>query len=370
MLNRQRNNRRPARLALVVLVLCCGAIVRGDSLTSAQRELREREIANKSEAERARLQRNFRTFRDLPADEKERLRRLDLELKEDARNMGSLRAIMNEYCDWLLTLTPGQAQELLDERDPNKREKLVRDLLKEQQDQALASGSARGARSFRLSGPDLAAALDAIEKVMRDRQLLSADEIQQLGSKNKVAHHAYVLELAFRRGPGGTQGSFPWTQPVFDAILENISNEKQTSHILEPQNPQERRMRLFGALMGGFAAEYETIKPKKETLEMYFVQLKPHEQDEIMRLPYDQQQQQLTRMYMTKMSVDDPNNYPRPPQVPFWMRGQRGGFRAPGAPRPGDEQRPAERGAGRKNDMPAKKAQRDRKAPASKDGPE
>ena len=129
-------------------------------------------------------------------------------------------------------------------------------------------------------------------------------------------------------------------------------------------------MRLFGALMGGFGAEYETIKPKKETLEKFFVQLKPHEQDEIMRLPYDQQQQQLTRMYMTKMSIEDPDNYPRPPQAPFWMRGQRGGFRGPGQQRPGDEQRGADRGAARRSDGSAKKNQKEKKTPTSKDEPE
>src|SRR6185437_6260023 len=95
-----RSNLHPARLAIVALVVWSGGAARGDSLTAQQRELREREIANKSEAERARLQRNFRAFRELPADEQQRLRNLDLELKEDARNLGSLRVVMNEYYDW------------------------------------------------------------------------------------------------------------------------------------------------------------------------------------------------------------------------------------------------------------------------------
>jgi hypothetical protein len=370
----QRSNLHRAGLALVALLLWLGAAARGDSLTAAQRELREREIANKSEAERARLQRNFKTFRELPADEQKKLRRLDLELKEDARNLGSLRVVMNEYYDWLLTLTPGQAQELRDERDPNRREMLVRELLKQQQDQALASGSARAGKLFPgLTAGDLAAALGVIEKVMKDKQILSAEELQQLQSKKGVARHAYVLELAFRRGPGGAPGPFPWNSPqVFDAIVESISGERQRDHIREPhQNPQERQRRLNWALMGGFGAEYEKMKPTRGELEKFFVQLKSHEQDEIMRLPYDQQQQQLTRMYMTKMSIEDPDNYPRPPQAPFWMRGPRGGgFRAQGQPRPGDEQRAADRGAARKSDGAAKKAQRDKKTQTSKDEPE
>jgi hypothetical protein len=346
-----------------------GAAARGDSLTAEQRELREREIANKSEAERARLQRNFKTFRELPPDEQKKLRLLDLELKEDARNLGSLRVVMNEYYDWLATLTPGQQQDLRDERDPNRREMLVRELLKQQQDQALATGSARAGKSFPgLTAGDLSAALEVIEKVMKDKHILSAEELQQLQSKKGVARHAYVIELAYRRGPGGAVWN---SQPVFEAIVESISSERQRAHILEPQVPQQRQIRLNWALMGGFGAEYEKMKPTREELEKFFVQLKSHEQDEIMRLPYDQQQQQLTRMYMTKMSIEDPDNFPRPPQAPFWMRGPRGaGFRGQGQSRPGDEQRSADRGPARKGDSSAKKPQREKKAQTSKDEPE
>ena len=368
----QRNNLHPAGLVLVALMLWSGAAARGDSLTAGQRELREREIANKSEAERARLQRNFKTFRELPPDEQKRLRLLDFELKEDARNLGSLRVVMNEYYDWLATLTPGQQQDLRDERDPNRREMLVRELLKQQQDQALATGSARAGKLFPgLTASDLAAALGVIEKVTKDKQILSAEELHQLQSKKGVARHAYVIELAYRRGPGGGPGAFPWnSQSVFEAIVESISSERQRDHILEPQNPQERQRRLNWALMGGFGAEYEKMKPSREELEKFFVQLKSHEQDEIMRLPYDQQQQQLTRMYMTKMSIEDPDNYPRPPQAPFWMRGPRGGGFRGQAQRSGDEQRAADRGATRKGDGSAKKAQREKKPQASKDEPE
>jgi len=374
MTHTRKSSPRSGRAAVIALCLACTAAAQGDSLTPAQRELREREIANKSEAERARLQRNFRIFRELPADEQKKLRLLDLELKEDARNQGSLRTVMNEYYDWLASpsLTPGQRQELRDERDPNRREMLVRELLKEQQEQALASGSARGFRIQELSATDLAAALDVIEKVMRESNLLSPDELRQLQSKKGVARHAYLMELAFRRGPGMAPGPFPWNSPaVFDAIVESISNERQRKHILEPSKDGEKRMRLNWALMGGFGAEYEKKKPAREELEKFFVQLKSHEQDEIMRLPYDQQQQQLTRMFMTKKAIDDPDNYPRPPQTPLWMRGQRaGGFRAPGAPRPGDDQRGANRGAVRKIDGTAKKAQKDRKQPPTTDEPE
>src|SRR5262249_59945996 len=68
--------------------------------------------------------------------------------------------------------------------------------------------------------------------------------------------------------------------------------------------------------------------PDQDTLERFFVELNSREQDEIMRLPSDQQPQQLMHMYMTKMSEKEPDRFPRPPQLPFWARGNRAGMRA------------------------------------------
>src|SRR5262245_7761340 len=98
------------RACLAVAAVSSSAFVQGDALTPEQRELRQKEISLKSESDRARLQRNSNTFRTLPAAEQQRLRLLDLELKEDTRNQGHLRSVMDEYYNWLATLTPGQRE--------------------------------------------------------------------------------------------------------------------------------------------------------------------------------------------------------------------------------------------------------------------
>src|SRR5262245_36177846 len=170
----RRINRR-MRFALAGLALAValqGAAALGDATVAQQREQRQKEIAGKSEAERARLQRNFKAFRELPPAEQERLRRLDRELKDDARAGGNLRAIMDEYYNWLATLTPGQQQDLHPTDDPahpekndaTRREIRVRELLKEQQDQIDATGAGRGGGApLRLGSKDLATVLGIVE---------------------------------------------------------------------------------------------------------------------------------------------------------------------------------------------------------------
>ena len=339
MMTRQTNKRR--RVACVFLALAAfsiSTIVLGDARTAELRELRQKEIANKPKVERDRLERNFKRFRELPVAEQERLRLLEMELKEDARNGGNLRFVMDTYYEWMVTtLTPGQQQELRQLSDPNRREKKVREFLKEQQDQVESIGPGNGAKSPpKLSPDDLASVLKVIETALREKHVLTPQEIQELDSKKELAHQAYVLELAWRRS--GPQSLTTWnSQAVFDATVEAIRNEKQAKRIQSAQTPQERRQRLYRAIFGGLRAQYEKMKPTQEKLELFFVQLKPHQQDEIMRLPFDQQPQQLMHIYMARMAEEDPNNYPRLPSMPPWMRGVRGGAR-PSA-RPGEQQR-------------------------------
>lgn len=359
MTTRLKNSGRPFLWAFLAAAVAGGAGIAA-AQTEQSRESRQKEIASKSDAERARLQRNFKVFRDLPPAEQEKLRQLDRDLKEDARNGGNLRGLMDDYYNWLATLTPGQQQDLREIADPNRREKLVREIQKDQQEQAEASGSGRGGRPVvRLDANDFAAVLAVMEKAIREKQPPTPEQLQQLEGKQGLARQAYILRLAFSRGPGGgPAGQLQWMSPeVFDAMLEAISSEKLVKHIQEGQNPIDRRWRLFRAIHWGYRSEYEKLKPDQQALEQFFVQLKSQEQDEIMHLPFDQQPQQLLHMYMAKKSEEDPDHYPPPPQLPQWLRGQRGGARA-GA-RPGDEQR-GEAPAGRRPGAGMRKTQRDR----------
>src|SRR5579872_1229250 len=183
MTTRRNNSARLAGGAALLGSLLCASFGHAEPLSTELRELRQKEIAQKSEAERARLMRNFKDFRALPVEEQERLRAFNRELKDDARNQGRLKAVMDEYYDWLATLTPGEQFDLRKEADPNRREKRVRDLLREQQEHVDATG-ARGAKSPKgLSSKDLAAVLGVIESAITKQQLLSAEETQRLHEK-------------------------------------------------------------------------------------------------------------------------------------------------------------------------------------------
>jgi hypothetical protein len=369
MTTRRKNNLRPLMASHVALtVLVCGAAAFGEAGAASSREQRLKEIAGKSESERARLQRSFKTFRDLPPAEQENLRRLDRELKEDTRAGGNLRSVMDDYYNWLATLTPGQQQDLRAITDPTRREIRAREFLKEQQEQAFAGGAARGNKTPpHLGTKDLAAVLGVIEEAMREKHLLSADDVLELQRKKDLARHMYLWGgLAFRtRTAGPPQGQLPWmSKEVIDAMVDAISNEKIAAQVRAGQG-MDRWWRLVRVIFNGIRAEYDSKRPDQETLERFFVQLNSEKQDEIMRLPFDQQPQQLMHMYMNKMSEDDPDNYPKLPQFPNWARGNRAALRA--GMRGGDGQRGGESGDGRANNEPGRKYMKNRQKAQSAD---
>lgn len=322
---------RPAFVA-AALVGLCGAYCAREAPAQAPaqtRELRLKEIAAKSESERARLEKNFKAFRQLTAAEQDKLRRLDRELKDDARTgQGQLQKEMDQYYTWLLTLTPGEAYDLRTESDPNKREKKVRELIKQQQDHAAATGSPPGGFfAGGLSDEDFAAVLQVMEDAMRAKTL-SHEEIKQLDRKKGLARQAYLMELAYPpRQRMQWQAPAWYTEPVFEQMLERISNEKQ-AHFVRSGPPKQHMFRLTGLVWRTLWGKFEKLKPDSAELDRFFADLSAAEKDEIMRLNYDQQPRQLTYMYLEKKSKDDPENYPPPPP---WLRPGRAGGMRPGA---------------------------------------
>jgi hypothetical protein len=338
-------------VASLLTVLACCALARGDALTPQVRESRRQEIARKSESERARLQRNFDEFRKLPDSERERLRQFAAALKDDDRSEAKLRGIMNEYFDWLATLTVGQREDLSKEADPGLREKRVRELLKKQQELADATGAKSGVKLPQgLSAEDLDAVLTIVEHALR--RFLAPEDIEQLKKKRGLARHNSIMELAFRGRPAGGAGAVVlpqwWSPEVLQAMVEAVSNPRQHTALRNapergPNNTGARgpRVMLVQLIMGGlraeYEAEYEKSKPDQAGIELFFVQLKAENQDEILRLPFDQQQKKLLDMYMAKKSAEDPENFPQPPpQLPYVKQITQAALRGGPLPRPGD----------------------------------
>ncbi|MFN0053382.1 MAG: hypothetical protein ACKV0T_14455 [Planctomycetales bacterium] len=305
------------RMKRFVGLLAAAAVILGQTTLHAQsssaqaREQRRRRIADMTESERAQLQRNFKAFRELPIAEQERLRRLDRELKEDARQNGDLKLVMDGYVEWLGSLdSPGQREDLRRETNPDRREKMVRTLIKEQQERLDVLAAQRGNPALRGLGPaDLDAALTVLVEHLRDEGLRTDRQLQELETKESgLARHVAAFELAFYRQSSDGRPQTPLrlsTPELADAVAAKISGADARKWISAANNPQDRGRRLFMLIYGGILAEFEKQKPDEEALERFFVELSSSQQDEILRLPLDAQHRELFRLY-TEAQPDRP----------------------------------------------------------------
>lgn len=323
--------RRRRRLSVVWLVVLTviPASPRAWGATQVEalrREENAKRIAALSAVERDRLKQNLKLFRELPPAERENLRNLQESIEADGRSGGNLQLVLNNYYDWLKTLTPGQRADLQRETDPVKRRRQVAELLQKQQEAADPSNPRR--RRMGLSAVDLEQVLKILETQLLNEGYLTENS---LAGKTGLARYSAVLRGAFtteKREP------FPpaWLKPeLVEELVSAISDEEQRRTLARDKELRRRAGRLFMAVFSGIMLEFreqaESIDRGK--LEAFFVGLKGEQQDEIMRLPPDAQNMKLKRLYMES----HPEEFPQPPVPPPWLNQVlRGGPRGPGGP--------------------------------------
>jgi hypothetical protein len=320
---------------LALLAIAGSGAAAGADVADAQlRQQRRREIENMTDAQRSRLRTKCAAFRKLPADEQEKLRQLDRELKEDRRQQGGeLTHVMSDYIEWLETLDAGQRQDLRTEATPDSRERHVRRIINEQHERAELMASRRGSNRGGLSPADLDTVLGVVEKHLREKGPRSSPQLEELKTKQGLQRHAAIWEMAFGRR-SGERGRvpallFPPSEQLIDEMLEQIGNADQ-KRMASRRDPQQRAAALFSLISRGLWAEFESIKPDEATLASYLAELSGEQQGEILRLPPEGQQRELLRRYMEA----HPETYPRPPRVERWFDGG------------GSERRPFWRGGG------------------------
>ncbi|MGQ0637169.1 MAG: hypothetical protein ACT4QC_21380 [Planctomycetaceae bacterium] len=317
---------------------------RADAPDTERREENRRKIEQMSEAERSRLMRSYGEFRKLPDDEKQRLRKLDLDLKSDDQlGQGELRTVMDTFVTWLSDLSHTEREEVCRQDNPAAREKLVRTLLDESTSRDF--GRRRG-----LSPADLDAALGVLEQKMRDGNPRTAEQLGELKDLEGYRRHVKVLELAFPmpRGEGGQRvaqrgRNEPLWRPdapdmaVIDRMSETLSESPQKRWLIR-KSGEERARRLAGLVAAGLWAELKAAGPSQDTLHRFLIELEPSKRDRILNLPRDVSQWEQIRMYYEQypdqslppppfMAIGYLSGQPFPPGLgPWFNRGFNAGF--------------------------------------------
>lgn len=93
------------------------------------------QIKNMTPIERDRVDRNAEAFRAMSPEQRHHYRELHEKLAEDRRNGGGLSDLLDAYTQWLSTLTPVQRDQLQAEKEPGKKQILVRQMIEDRERQ-------------------------------------------------------------------------------------------------------------------------------------------------------------------------------------------------------------------------------------------
>src|SRR3972149_8221633 len=125
-------NRAGGPSGTALLFVLSALILFGGAGPEPSFEQNRRRIELLQAAERTRLERNLRTFLEMPGEQRNADRSFHREIQDDARSGGKLRDLLQAYNAWLATLSPYQRQEILNVADPVARAQLVRKIRQEQ----------------------------------------------------------------------------------------------------------------------------------------------------------------------------------------------------------------------------------------------
>ena len=283
--------------------------------------------------EREQIQRNLKRFRGLSEDKKWALRKLRTDLREDQARDGQLNRVMDNYFEWLKTLTPGQRSDLAEQPDSTRRRKLVADLMARQQ-RSTDTGTPRRRRSP-LEPAVLEKFFDLLGTELQAKGYVSEAD---LSSRTGMPRYFYIL----RRGFSGT---FPpdWLSPEFGEKLLTALPDPAQRAVLRDPDPRVRLSRMLGMIavsLQSAVREQEDQIPGEE-LEKFFIEMTGEQQDEVMRRPYSEQDRRLRQLYMRAQGRDQTMAGNLPPIMMQFLKGQlarsQGLFGAgrPGGPGPG-----------------------------------
>jgi len=294
---------------LLVTWLGCSLPARAD----ANRDATWEKLKSMSATEREQVLRNLDRFRKLSEDKKWELRKLRTDLKADAAQHGQLSRVMDNYYEWLKTLTPGQRSDLAEQPDSARRRKLVAEIMTRQQ---RASDTTPRRRRSPLDATVLEQFFGVLGAELQAKGYINETD---LSSRSGLSRYFFIL----RRGFSGT---FPpeWLSPELgEKLLGTLPDPAQRAVLRDP-DPRVRLSRLLGMVALSLQQAVRDVEDQipGEELEKFFIEMSGEEQDEVMRRPYSEQDRRLRQLYMKSRGQEQALAGNLPPIMQQFLRGQ------------------------------------------------
>jgi len=313
----------------LLLAVSLGAVAPGETDEESSR----RRIRDMTQIERDRLRSNYETFTNLSATAQNAYRAIRRTVEEDGRQGGQLRRVMQNYHQWLKTLSLWQRDELRKQTDAHARMKLVRQFRRQQQQeterQRLGSISGLGhvPRLLVQPVPSLSSVdFHSVMQTLEHRTRFRPEDRRRL---EKIApplrHLKVLLTAAPKRRRGG--GRFRWPDDdTLAALINSITDGdlraqlagktliQQTLNAINDPVIRKRAEQISAsdwqryflsrmilqALRGEWRTEFNKQMPNEQQTEEFFETLSRKQQAQILSRSGYEQKRQLTVLYMQK----------------------------------------------------------------------
>ncbi len=283
---------------LLVLVLL---VLHGDLKALDQSlEKNKTSIQGMTKTEREELLNKYRHFKKLTRNEKRNLR----ELHKATRKNDDLGEAKTVYSHWLGSLDPISRTELRNEKDPQKRIKLVKKILQEQKSRR--NHRRPGKSDLLFNGrfldddrPKLSTEeLESIFGIIESKAKITKEQKNILNDMNPLEKQITIMSYLLKKP------RHLFDKKTFDELMQAIENEQIIADI-EKTNHPERRVMIFSRLLAGsliaqikiiISEQKLTAKEEKEI----FDQLDSPLQDHLLSMPEEERKKRLRIQYLKK----------------------------------------------------------------------
>ncbi|VAX41730.1 hypothetical protein MNBD_PLANCTO02-2502 [hydrothermal vent metagenome] len=316
-----------------------------------------KKIEAMSATEREQLKNKYKTFQQLPIETQQELRNIYQHIEKNRRSGGRLARVVDNYREWLGTLSPWQREEIRKHKNPTARIRIIQEL-KANKKKNLNQYSPDAYNLLRLnkharqqmqsmtltlSDDDLEAVMQVIQK----KADFSPSMVNEWKALPPARRYVNIL-IALLQKKGERKARFRWlgSQAITD-LTEVIRDKDVKNEIQRIHNKETKRAIVDLLILKSILQQWQkTVRPSRPTEEQlanFYKSLSPDRREKLMEHSPENVKRRLSFEYRMK-------NDPAMREIMKLRKLMSGGkpFRkGPRGKRP--HFRPDERGRGRRN---------------------
>ncbi len=255
-----------------------------------------KKIEAMSATEREQLKNKYKTFQQLPVETQQELRNIHQRIEKDRRLNGRLSRVVDNYREWLGTLSPWQREEIRKQKKSTARIRIIQEFKakkkkKQRQYTPDAYNLLRLNNRMRQQMQSMTLLLneDDLEDVMQviqEKANFPSSTTNEWKTLQPARRYVNILKALLQK-EGGRKARFRWLNDnTITDITEVIRDKDVKSEIQDIQNKETKRAVMDRLILKSILQQWQkTVRPNRPTEEQlsnYYKLLSPERREKLM----------------------------------------------------------------------------------------